>query len=231
MIGTRTWPSVKRSQCNCLPRPPDSHQGSPAASCTLSDDDGRTVVVGSASAALSVGAPYEGVEEFAGRMQEVLTVLAEEARVARCDRLGARYLSVAALTPGNEAGWKEWFRRELTGWTASEVLGDETVLDMTLSQASLRAPAAGPFTGPAEVRANVQHGLVPAGSGIPGIPPITTSEPSYIVSLDLYCEVAQPFDPAGLRQQFEELHSEIDALFRWSLTREGEEHFGYTELP
>ncbi len=196
----------------------------------LADDDGRIATIGGGSTTLSVGASYQGVEEFADRIEEVLTVLAEEARVPRCDRLGARYLTVAALPPGHETGWRDWFRRELTGWTASEVVGDETVLEAALSQVSLRAPAAGSFTGPAEIRANVQHGLVPAGSGIPGNPPVTTSERSYIISLDLFCEAAQPFDAAGLRGQFEELHGEIDAFFRWSLTPEGEEHFGYEAL-
>lgn len=197
----------------------------------LADDDGRIVTIGGGSAALSVGAAYEGVEEFAERIEGVLTVLAEEARVPRCDRLGARYLTVVALPPGHEAGWKEWFRRELTGWAASEVVDDETVLEAGLSQVSLRSPAAGSFTGPAEIRANIQHGLVPAGSGIPGNPPITTDTRSYIISLDLFCEAAQSFDATGLRGQFEELHSEIDAFFRWSLTRKGEEYFGYETLP
>ncbi|MGH9056562.1 MAG: TIGR04255 family protein [Acidimicrobiales bacterium] len=197
----------------------------------LADDDGRIVTIGGGSAALSVGAVYEGVDEFAERMQEVLTVLAEEARVPRCDRLGARYLTVVALPPGRETEWKDWFRRELTGWAASEVIDDETVLEAGLSQVSLRAPAAGSFTGPAEIRANVQHGLVPAGSGIPGNPPITTDAPSYIISLDVFCEAPQPFDAAGLRRQLEDLHHEIDAFFRWSLTREGEEYFGFEALP
>jgi len=86
----------------------------------LADDDGRIVTIGGGSATLSVGAAYEGVEEFAERMEVVLTALTEEARVPRCDRLGARYLTVVALPPGHEAGWKEWFRRELLPATLDE---------------------------------------------------------------------------------------------------------------
>lgn len=198
----------------------------------LTDDDGRMVVVTTGSAALSVGVAYEGVEEFAERYQQVLTVLVDEAQVARCDRLGVRYLTVAELGPGHEGGWKEWFRSELTGWPASEVLDDETTSDAALNQVLLRAPAEGPFSGLAtELRANVQHGIVPASSAIPGIPPVTTKTASYILSLDLSCESAQPFDSDALRQQFETLHSEIDAFFRWSLTPRGEDYFGYEELP
>ncbi len=197
----------------------------------LTDDDDRIVTIGGGSATLSVGAAYEGVEEFAGRMEAVLAVLAEEARIPRCDRLGARYLTVVEQPPGHEAGWKEWFRRELTGWAASGVLDDETRLEAGLNQVSLRSPAASSFAGPAEIRANIQHGLVPSGSGIPGNPPITTSAWSYIISMDLFCETAQPFDPVGLRSQFEELHSEIDSFFRWSLTPAGEKHFGYEAVP
>ena len=198
----------------------------------LTDDDGRIVVVSTGSATLSAGAAYAGVEEFAERFEQVLSVLSEEANVPRCDRLGVRYLSVAPTPPGDEAGWREWFRPELTGWVASEILDDQTVPEVALSQVQLRAAADGPFSGLApDIRGAIQHGLVPAGSGLPGIPPITTSTASYVIGLDLAAEAPQPFDTGTLRRQFEALHREIDAFFRWSLTHRGEDHFGFEELP
>lgn len=198
----------------------------------LSDDEGRVVVVSTGSASLTVGTAYEGAEEFAERFEEVLSVLAEVVGVPRCDRLGLRYLSVAENPPGDETGWRRWFRPELTGWVASDMLDDETVPELALSQVQLRAAGGGPFSGLVpDIRGAVQHGLVPAGSGIPGIPPITTNAASYILDLDLSVEAPQPFDIAILRKQFEALHREIDAFFRWSLTHQGEDHFGFEELP
>jgi uncharacterized protein (TIGR04255 family) len=197
----------------------------------LSDDQGNMVVVTTGSAALSAtGLGYEGVEQFAERYQQVLTVMSEEAQVPRCDRLGVRYVSVARLEPGDEAGWKEWFRPEFTGWPASDLLGDETTADVALNQVLLRSPAHGVFDGLVpDLRAHVQHGLVPAGSAVPGVPPVTTDVPSYVLAMDVFCEAPQPFDGDRLDQEFKALHAEIDAFFRWSLTPAGEDHFGYEE--
>ena len=197
----------------------------------LTDDERRLVVISTGSATLSVGTAYEGVGEFAERLEQVLSVLAEEARPPRCDRLGVKYLSVAETPPGDDTAWREWFRPELTGWAASDVLDDQAVPEVVLSQVQLRGAAEGLFSGLApDIRGAVQHGLVPAGSGIPGLPPITTKAVSYIIDLDLSVEAPQPFDTATLGSQFEALHREIDAFFRWSLTRRGEDHFGFEEL-
>lgn len=212
-----------------------SSQGPPASAVgsvwELTDDDGRVVSISTGSATLSVGVAYKGVEEFAERFEQVLTVLAGQASVPRCDRLGVRYLSVAETLPGQEGGWQEWFRPELTGWAGSDLLDDQTAVDVALGQVQLRGSLSGSFSGLAnDLRGTVSHGLVPAGSGIPGIPPVTTRAPSYILDLDLYLQAPQPLDPGALRIQFDALHSEIDAFFRWSLTRAGEEHFGLIRL-
>jgi len=197
----------------------------------LTDDGGRMAVISTGSATLTVGSAYEGVDDFAERLEQILSVLGEEAGVPRCDRLGVRYLSVAETPPGGETSWREWFRPELTGWVASNLLDDQTVPEVALSQIQLRAAAEGPFSGlTPDIRCAVQHGLVPGGSGIPGIPPITTTAASYILGLDLSVEAPQAFDAGALRRQFEALHREIDAFFRWSLTPQGEDHFGFEEV-
>ncbi len=210
-------------------------QGSPGGTIgsawELTDDEGRVVSISTGSATLSVGVAYEGVEEFAERFEQLLTVLAQQARVPRCDRLGVRYLSVAETLPGQETGWQEWFRPELTGWAGSPLLDDKTVADVALCQVHLRGAPSGPLLGLVDdVRCNANHGLVPGGSSIPGIPPVATNVPSYILDLDLYVEAPQLFAPGALRGQFEALHSEIDAFFRWSLTPAGEKRFGLIRL-
>lgn len=194
----------------------------------LTDDDGRLVVISTGTATLVVGSAYEGVEDFTERFLEVLNVLKSEADVPRCDRLGTRYLSVADTVPGAEGGWKAWFRPELTGWVASDVLDGATRAEVALSQVQLRGASS--TTAGSHVLGSVQHGFVPPGSTIPGLPPVTTSAASYILSIDLAVDVPQPFEPPALRGQFEALHAEIDAFFRWSLAPGGEEHFGLEEL-
>ncbi len=210
-------------------------QGPPAGTVgsvwELTDDEGWVVSISTGSATLSVGAAYEGVEEFAERFVQIMAVLASQARVPRCDRLGVRYLSVAETLPGHEAGWQEWFRHELTGWAASDLLDDETVAEVAMCQVQLRGTPSGLLAGLAhEIRGTVNHGLVPAGSGISGHPPVTTQAPSYILDIDLSVQAPQPFDPDVLRGQFDGLHSEIDAFFRWSLTPAGERHFNLSSL-
>ncbi len=197
----------------------------------LSNDDGWIVVIGSGSATLAVGSSYFGFDDFAERFQQVLSILADEAKIARCDRLGTRYLSIAENPPGKDNGWQKWFQPELTGWASSKIIKNSASCDLAMSQVHLRSEPDWRFSAIApEIRAIVQHGLVPAGSGIPGLPPITTNSLSYILGSDLYVESPQPFDVISLHEQFGVLHSEIDAFFRWSLTKLGEEHFGLEEL-
>jgi uncharacterized protein (TIGR04255 family) len=195
----------------------------------LRDDAGWAVVVAPDSATLSVGSAYGGVEEFARRFEELVEVLVDVERVPRCDRLGVRYVSVAETAPGDEQGWRAWFRPDLIGWVGGEVLGDTAVLS-AINQVQLSAAASTLFEGASAVQALIRHGLVPAGSTIPGSPPITTAAVSYILDLDVSVEAPQAFAAESLGGQFADLHSQIDRFFRWTLTPEGAIHFGFEEL-
>ncbi|MHB8618238.1 MAG: TIGR04255 family protein [Chloroflexota bacterium] len=202
-----------------------------AMSWELTDDDGRVLVINVGSVTLSVGNQYAGVEEFAGRFTEIATALAEVEAVRRCDRLGVRYLSVAETPPGDELAWQEWFRPELIGWVAGDVFAEGTTVVAALNQVQLSTPASGALAASAaEVQAAVRHGFVPTGTGLPGVPPLTTSVPSYILDLDMFVEAGQVFDAELLTDQFTLLHAQIDRFFRWTLTVHGEEHFGLEVL-
>ncbi len=116
---------------------PDGGQGGAAESVTwkLSNDDGETVSIGAGSASLTSDGSYSGIEKFTEHFALLLDSLAE-VRIPRCDRIGVRFLSLAASTPSADRPWREWFRPELTGWTGSD-LADQATLVSSISQAQV----------------------------------------------------------------------------------------------
>ena len=194
----------------------------------FTNDQGEMLAIGAGTATLSSDHSYGGVERFSERFELLLNALAA-VRVPRCDRIGVRYLSIAPSTVGMDRAWRNWFKPELTGWTGSDVIG-EGCLTNSISQVQLKHPATGDMAGPpADIQAVVRHGAVPPGTGIPGIPPITVAEASYLLDVDAFVAGSQPFDPTSLTQQFLLLHGEIDRFFFWSLTDDGKTHFGYSD--
>lgn len=201
--------------------------GTSAASLTwnLTNDAGTVIVVGAGSATLSAGDSYTTVDAFSADFDHMLQAL-ESVGVPRCDRLGVRYLSLAAGLPGEDRSWRRWFKPELLGWAGSEALADGA-LETSINQVMLKQPPTGDLAGPpADIQATVRHGAVPAGTDVPGIPPLHVPNPAYLLDLDVYVAGHQPFDPAEILKQFEMFHEQIDRFFYWSLTQEGREHFG-----
>ena len=201
--------------------------GTSAASLTwnLTNDAGTVIVIGAGSATLSAGDSYTTVDAFSADFDHMLQAL-ESVGVPRCDRLGVRYLSLAAGLPGEDRSWRRWFKPELLGWAGSEALADGA-LETSINQVMLKQPPTGDLAGPpADIQATVRHGAVPAGTDVPGIPPLHVPNPAYLLDLDVYVAGHQPFDPARILKQFEMFHEQIDHFFYWSLTQEGKEHFG-----
>lgn len=207
------------------PAGPAGGAGAASVTWNLTNDAGTLVVIGAGSATLSAGASYTTVEEFSDDFERTLRAL-ESVGVPRCDRLGVRYLSLAAELPGEDRSWRRWFRPELLGWAGSDTVADG-VLETSINQVMLRHAPTGDLAGPpADVQATVRHGAVPAGTDVPGIPPLQVPHPAYLLDLDVYVAGHQPFDPARILKQFEMFHTQIDGFFYWSLTQEGAEHFG-----
>lgn len=191
----------------------------------LTNDQGMLVVVGSGSATLSLGSEYTNVEDFAGAFKHVVSSLATVG-VPRCDRLGVRYLSIAPDLPGEARAWREWFRPELLGIAGTDVITTDALFT-SMTQVQLSHPPVGDLSDfPADVQGVVRYGAVPAGTTVPGVPPVQTDAPSYLLDLDLFVTGAQPLDAQEVVGQFRKLHREIDTFFHWSLTPEGGKHFG-----
>jgi uncharacterized protein (TIGR04255 family) len=190
----------------------------------LTDDGGRLLVVGAGNATLSVGETYSGFEDFATAFTQLLRAL-EKVGVSRCDRLGVRYLSLAPDIPTETQSWRKWFKPEIIGWSGAGLIGKQTTL-ASISQTQLNRPPDDRLPLPGNLQAVVRHGAVPAGTGIPGIPPLNVATPSYMLDVDVFVEGHQKFEPEQIVQQFTLFHREIDRFFYWSLTKEGGEHFG-----
>ena len=194
----------------------------------FSDDGGWSVTIGPDIATLAVGSEYGSVSEIAKRFEAVVSALAASG-VRRCMRLGVRYINVADVPPGDEDGWRSWFRPELLGWVGGNMLGGDLVASVTQTQ------IAGPHDGewahlPAGVQGIIRHGYVPPNTVVPGMPPQSVAGSGYLIDIDLYIEAHQTMSPAALRHQFDLLHSQIDRFFLWTITEDGELHFGLRRL-
>jgi uncharacterized protein (TIGR04255 family) len=197
----------------------------------FTDDDGRLLVLAAGSATLSVGEQYEGIEDFSARFRQVLDALGAVEGLRRCDRLGVRYLSLAEPPPGDADAWARWFRPELTGWVASGIVSTDASVTGSITQTQITSPPSADLAGcPGDVGALVRHGFVGPSTAIPGVPPIVTTQPAYLLDLDLFVGVPQRFDLDGLVAQFLALHGQIDRFFKWTLTDAGREHFGYEDI-
>jgi uncharacterized protein (TIGR04255 family) len=191
----------------------------------FTNDMGALIVIGAGSATLSVGESYAGVEDFSRSFMKLLQAL-EQVGVPRCDRLGVRYLSIAAELPTQPQSWRDWFKPELFGWAGSGLVSDQVSV-VSMNQTLLAVSPDGlPVILPGNLRATVRHGAVPPGTDVPGIPPLTIESPSYLLDVDVFSEGAQRFQPQAIADQFGLFHREIDKFFYWSLTKNGGKHFG-----
>lgn len=197
----------------------------------LTDDDGWTLVLSAGSATLSVGRAYTNSADFGSRFGAILTALAEVEQVRRCDRLGVRYLDLAATPPGDDHAWHRWFRGEVVGWPAAGILAPGTHVRSTITQTMVTCDTTGDFAGvPGDVQALIRHGFAPVGSVIPGFPQIELEQPSWLLDLDLFVASPQRFLPDTLVSQFGSLHNQIDRFFRWAMTPDGAQYFGLEDI-
>jgi uncharacterized protein (TIGR04255 family) len=193
----------------------------------FTDNLGYTFVIGVDTATLEVGPAYQSIEDFVGRFQAGLRALETAGGVQRCTRLGLRYLNIAETRPDSEHAWREWFRPELVGWIGGNVLSANARLAASVTQTQVRARPAGDLAiAPTEVQAIIRHGWFPPGTGVPGLAPRPTTQPAYLLDIDLFIEYLQEFRADSLLEQLRALHGQIDRFFYWSLTESGARHFG-----
>lgn len=193
----------------------------------FSDDHGWTATIAPNSASVSVGPSYTHFVDFGDRFHTVLAALAENSGVARADRLGVRYVNLAQVAGENDE-WRPWFRPELSGWIATPAVGGRTRVVSSITQSHLVCPSSA--EGGFEIHAMIRHGLVPANAAVPGVPPIPSTAPAYLLDMDLFVEQPQPFDADRLADITKALHDQIDRFFYWSLSDEGRRHFELEEL-
>jgi uncharacterized protein (TIGR04255 family) len=202
----------------------------PGGGYMFNSDDGHSVILHTDSVSLTVGPEYVSFDDFKERFDVILRALDECVTIPRCDRIATRYLTVAPTPVGDEGAWKTWFKAELLGWVAGHELSPAVVIGSAINQVGMSAPPTAALSAfPSDVQAVIRHGLVPGGTAVPGIPPISLPERSYLLDLDVFSAGAQGWDIDGLIEQVVVLHDQIERFFRWSLTPEGEKHFGLEE--
>ena len=194
----------------------------------FTDDEGWRLSLGPGEMTLTAGSSYAGVDGIIGRLAAVLSALHDGLGIRRCERLGVRFLNVVDVMEGEEWAWTEWFRAELAGWVTPQVLASGTRLLATISETRLARSASADV--PGEVQSVVRHGFLPAGSVLPMVGPGPLAQPSFLLDLDVFLQAPQRFDPEVLLEQFQNMHSDIEGFFYWSLTDSGKEHFGLEHI-
>lgn len=213
------------------PAGPSTAESQTTHTWRFTDDIGWALILSTDSATLSVGPQYGAFDEFSTRFRAILEALDEAAGVARCDRLGLRYVDIAEIPPGDEDAWRQWFRPELIGWSATPLIGADTRLLTSITQTQLAAQPIGELSGPpVDLQAIVRNGYIPANTTVPGILPAQPQSPAYLLDMDLFVDAPQPFDAEELSRQVTMFHDQIDRFFRWTLTPEGEAYFGLEEV-
>lgn len=191
------------------------------------DDSGWSLVLAPDAATLAIGPQYTEFREFSDRFTAILGALGDRGGVSRADRLGVRYINIAEIPTGDERAWRRWFRAELTGWSGTDLIGNETKLVTSLTQTQLAAPPLGELGGPpVDVQAIVRHGLIPGNTIVPGAVQAQPQRPAYLIDHDVFVEAPQPFNPAELSRQATVFHDQIDRFFFWTMTAEGMDYFG-----
>jgi uncharacterized protein (TIGR04255 family) len=196
-------------------------------------DDGWTMILEPGAATLFTADGYQGYEDFAAKLAIMLDALHSTGRVARCDRLGIRFVNIAEPLPGDEKAWLRWFRSELIGWIGANILTPQTRLGSSITQTQLVVPTLGETAStPANVQAVIRHGVLPTGTGIPlegGIARQLEQE-SYVLDMDFFVQAVQRFDTEALLRQLEAMHAQMDTLFFWSLSDDGKRELGVAEV-
>lgn len=197
----------------------------------FTDDEDRLIVVSSNSITLSLGAQYSGNADFLDRFGRILAAARRSFSLHRCEQVGVRYLDVVPDVGDDEGRWRSWFHDAIVGWAATEIVRGDTMLNASVSQIQMSSPAVGDLSiMPAEVQGVVRHGIAPRGSVVPGFPPTQFQDRSFFLDMDLFVHGRQEFDIERIVEQAAVLHSQIDRFFRWSLTDEGQKHFGLEEV-
>jgi uncharacterized protein (TIGR04255 family) len=214
------------------PTGPPSAEAQAERTWRFTDDVGWSLALSAHTATLAVGPEYGDFNEFSSRFRAILDALREGAGVGRCDRLGLRYVDIAETPPGEPEAWRGWFRPELTGWPATDIIASDSRLITSITQTQIAATSAGELAGPpAEIQGVVRHGYVPPNTIVPGIAPNAAPQsPAYLIDTDVFVEAPQTFDPDELARQLTLFHDQIDRFFRWALGPAGEEYFGLEEL-
>ncbi|MGH3117653.1 MAG: TIGR04255 family protein [Gaiellales bacterium] len=147
---------------------------------------------------------YVGHEDFFGRLERVLTVIAEFVRPPQVERTGVRYIQ--RLTEAEDlAHLADYVRPEVAGTCAIHDEGTEITLCLTQTQAVMD-----------DTHLTARWGILPPAAGVdPAIEPVDA--PTWVMDIDVFDERREPFDAAALAQRALEHSRRQYRFFRWAV--------------
>jgi uncharacterized protein (TIGR04255 family) len=178
-------------------------------------DESWRVTLATSFVALETTA-YVGHEDFFGRLERVLEVIAELVRPPQVERMGVRYIQ-RLTEPDDLARLSEYVRPEIAGVCALADDGAQINLCLTQTQAVVD-----------DAHVTARWGVLPAAAGVdPAIEPVETS--SWVMDIDVFDERREAFDPADLSQRALEHSRRQYRFFRWAVEPEFLLRFGADE--
>lgn len=168
-----------------------------------STDESWRVTLGTGFVALET-TDYVGHEDFFGRLERVLTVVADLVRPPQVERTGVRYIQ-RLTEPDDLARLAEYLRPEVAGPCTLSDDGALIALCLTQTQATLE-----------DTQVTARWGVLPPNAGIDAaVPPVET--PSWVMDIDVFDERREPFDPAALAARALEHSRRQYRFFRWAV--------------
>ncbi|MDQ3662239.1 MAG: TIGR04255 family protein [Actinomycetota bacterium] len=221
-----TYPRYSKQQAISIVVGPEGmqQQATPDAQHRLEDSEGRYIVTLASDFVALATAKYVDIDDFATRVETLVSAVAEHYQPAEMTRLGLRFINefrLGATDP--KAKMVEILNQGFLGASGAEELGDSLVSSQHLLE--LAGDSA---------HMMVRHGLNPGGGTTVLDPaPDTRSEgPFYLLDIDAFFQRDPvPFDVGEIAGTVREFNDQIRSFFAWAVKEQHRrEQLGQVDL-
>jgi uncharacterized protein (TIGR04255 family) len=189
----------------------------------FTNSDGYDLQMGATNSTLSLPGPaYRERNQFASLLQRVASAIGEVGQIAQCDRVGVRYINAA---PATLTEWVTWFKPEFTGWSELGFV-DTNAKRVAMLITQITMPESEVVTA-----ATIRHGYLPDGLGRDLTSSPASTEPSFLVDIDMATDKPTPFNSENIVALFKAINLDIAQYLRHTFTAAGEAQFGVKALP
>lgn len=223
-----TYPRYAKQQTISIVVGPEGtqQQAAPDAQHRLEDSDGRYIVTLASDFVALATARYVDIDDFATRVETLVSAVAQHYEPAEMARLGLRFINEFRLgTTNPEAQMVEILNQGFLGASGAPELGDSLVSSQHLLE--LAGDSA---------QMMVRHGLHPLGGSTVldpvGQAPSRNPEPFYLLDIDAFFQRDPiPFDVAEIAATVREFNEQIRSFFAWAVKEQyRREQLGQVDL-